>query len=230
MSGFDGKLIVSGRKSTQLLRVRLKGGSPSGKPTSKKDSPLFRRGQRKISKRKEKLVPAIRRQVVSEILEDPQSDVRAELLSTFECETVTEKLRPAFADLCKVTGAELNDFGLDEFVGLSLSVSQEMLDIRRQLQDSREELMQLDQYRTHTRSLLVMLSQRVADLKKQTGSAGEKRYIRSSAVRNFRRTTTSRSSTQYRGGDLIASAAQTKGSGDVATNKEGRTKRRLCYV
>jgi hypothetical protein len=92
-------------------------------------------------------------------------------LSAFEGESIIGRLRPAFAELCRVTGAGSSDFELDEFISLTRSVSHEILEIRQQLQDNREELSQLDQYRTHTRSLLVMLSQRVADLKKQTGEA-----------------------------------------------------------
>ena len=93
-----------------------------------------------------------------------------------------DALSSVYLALCLASGVNCHDFDLNDFIELAGSLAHEVNEIResfdvkkgslfRALLAMKSEIAQLDQYRTHTRSLLVMQSKCISDLRQQTGQA-----------------------------------------------------------
>ena len=100
-----------------------------------------------------------------------------------------EALSSVYLALCLASGVNCHDFDLDDFIELAGSLAHEVNEIRnsfevkkgslfRALLALKSEISQLDQYRTHTRSLLVMQSKCISDLRQQTGQASWLKWAR----------------------------------------------------
>jgi hypothetical protein len=120
-----------------------------------------------------------------DLLTNQESRLRKELEQAFRGEMEVadvNEMRAIFAELCEAAGITMTSFDVARFVRIVSRLSKEILEIRDRLElrqgsflsaiiGLQDEVAHLDQYKTHTRGLLVMQAQRIADLKKSTHEA-----------------------------------------------------------
>jgi hypothetical protein len=114
----------------------------------------------------------------SQITDQIRADLDSELLTRQP--RYMDEMSKVFPDVCRALGIASRPFEIALFLQSITGLSKQCIEIRELLEvihgplaasvlALQAEIAHLDQYKTHTRGLLVMQSQRITDLRKQTG-------------------------------------------------------------